>query len=312
MPEPEVVGAQASGPDFKLLFESASAAFLVLSPEFRIVAVSEAYLRQTMTRREEILGRHLFEVFPDNPVDRAATGVENLRASLERVLKHGKPETMAIQKYDIRRPEAEGGGFEERYWSPVNSPVFGPDGAIAYLLHRVDDVTEFVRLREKQSALGPYHVAQDLQSCGQAFEIELYQRNREVKEANVRLHAANEKLAELYSRTHELDRLKSVFLANMSHELRTPLNTIIGFTELILFNPNPTIAGHCLGKETDHGRRGRSIGGRERGAGLHFAGGGELDGVAWSKSSLKVPSTALWVLPTARPGSDWRESCVPA
>ena len=34
----------------------------------------------------------------------------------------------------------------------------------------------------------------------------------------------------------EADHLKSLFLASMSHELRTPLNSIIGFSELLLFN----------------------------------------------------------------------------
>ncbi len=38
---------------------------------------------------------------------------------------------MPVQKYDIRRPEAEGGGFEERFWSPTNSPVPAPAASCA-------------------------------------------------------------------------------------------------------------------------------------------------------------------------------------
>ena len=30
---------------------------------------------------------------------------------------------------DIHRPQAEGGEFEVRYWSPINSPVVDEDGA---------------------------------------------------------------------------------------------------------------------------------------------------------------------------------------
>lgn len=41
-------------------------------------------------------------------------------------------------------------------------------------------------------------------------------------------------------RAEESDRMKSLFLANMSHELRTPLNAIIGFSELLMDDPDPT------------------------------------------------------------------------
>jgi hypothetical protein len=71
-------------------------------------------LRLILTRRDEILGRALFDVFPDNPADKHPTGTRNLRSSLERVRETKAADAMAVQKYDIRRPEAEGGGFEER------------------------------------------------------------------------------------------------------------------------------------------------------------------------------------------------------
>src|ERR1700745_4295332 len=115
MPSPT---AALPTPDFRALFESAPGLYLVLTPDLTIVAASDAYLHATMTKRPEILGHKLFDVFPDNPNDPHATGVRNLRASLARVLEHRAPDAMAVQKYDIRRPEAQGGGFEERYWSP--------------------------------------------------------------------------------------------------------------------------------------------------------------------------------------------------
>src|SRR6478752_1823299 len=100
-------------PDFRALFEAAPGLFLVLSPELKIVAVSQAYNDATLTKREAIVGRHLFEVFPDNPDDPTADGVRNLRASLERVLATKRADTMAVQKYDIRTPD---GSFAVRHW----------------------------------------------------------------------------------------------------------------------------------------------------------------------------------------------------
>ena len=215
--------------DFRLLFESAPGLYLVLTPELKIVAVNNAYAQATNIQRNEILGCGLFEVFPDNPNDPAATGVRNLAASLQRVLENRTPDTMAVQKYDIRRPNSEGGGFEERYWSPVNSPVFGPDGRILYIIHRVEDVTEFIRL--KQAGIEQYKITEELRTRTNQVESEVYLRAQEVQNANRQLENANQTLARLYETTKEqnqliqqANRLKSEFLANMSHELRTPLN----------------------------------------------------------------------------------------
>lgn len=157
-------------PDFHALFESAPGLYLVLTPGLKIVAVSDAYLHVTMTRREEILGRGLFEVFPDNPDDPHAPSVRNLRDSLDRVLQSRALDAMPAQKYDIRRPESRGGGFDERYWSSVNSPVFGKDGEIEYIIHCVEDVTKFVRL--KQTGAEQYGLTEEI-TARKAAEWEL-------------------------------------------------------------------------------------------------------------------------------------------
>jgi two-component system sensor kinase FixL len=138
--------AITSVPDFRILFQSVPGLYLALARDLIIVAASDAYLRATLTDRREIMGRYLFEVFPDNPDDPGATGVSNLRASLERVLRTRRPDAMAVQKYDIRRPD---GSFEERYWSPLNTPVPNQDGEVEWIIHRVEDVTELVRLKSE-------------------------------------------------------------------------------------------------------------------------------------------------------------------
>ena len=197
--------ARHMGENFQALFESAPGLYLVLDPAFRIVAVTDAYLDATMTKREDIVGRNIFDAFPDNPDDPEATGVANLRASLERVRDRGVPDTMAVQKYDIRRPPEEGGGFEERYWSPRNSPVLDEYKRVRYIIHRVEDVTEFVRLQERESE--------------QAREI--VRRAQELQRTNEKLRAANS--------------AKNEFLSRMSHELRSPLGAIMGFGQLLEF-----------------------------------------------------------------------------
>jgi signal transduction histidine kinase/ActR/RegA family two-component response regulator len=206
-----------SPPDFRSLFESAPGLYLVLDPDLVIVAVSDAYLRATMTVREQIVGRGLFEIFPDNPDDPEATGEGNLRSSLARVLKDKVPDAMAVQKYDIRRPESEGGGFEVRYWSPRNSPVLGTDGNVSFIMHSVEDVTEFVRLQELGTE--QRQLTDDLRQDNERMQAEILRRSHELQETNRRLR--------------EADTAKSEFLSRMSHELRTPLNSVLGFGQLL-------------------------------------------------------------------------------
>ncbi|MES2886088.1 MAG: PAS domain-containing protein [Pseudomonadota bacterium] len=144
------VGSEApsSAPDFRLLFESLPGLVLVLlpdAPRFTLIAVSDAYLAATMTQRM-ILGQGLFQVFPDNPNDPAADGVRNLHASLDRVIASQRADTMALQKYDVERPD--GSGFEEKWWSPVNTPLLLA-GGIRYIVHQVLDVTEEMLLKRE-------------------------------------------------------------------------------------------------------------------------------------------------------------------
>lgn len=79
--------------------------------------------------------------------------------------------TPAVQKYEVRRPEEESGGFEERYWSPQNSAISGPFGTVRYIIHRVEDVMGLMRLKqvvrereEQAQAVNRHFSAQAVQS----------------------------------------------------------------------------------------------------------------------------------------------------
>ncbi|SEL03673.1 hybrid sensor histidine kinase/response regulator [Halomonas daqiaonensis] len=134
---------QALKDQFRAIFESAPGLYLVLTADdYRIVGVSDAYLEATYTDREAIIGRQLFDVFPVTPDRSNAAGVEELSASLERVKRYGQPDTMPVLRYPI--PDPATGGFEERYWSPINVPVFDEQQRLSLILHRTEDVTDYL------------------------------------------------------------------------------------------------------------------------------------------------------------------------
>jgi serine phosphatase RsbU (regulator of sigma subunit) len=144
-------------------------------------------------RREDIVGRALFDAFPSDPEDPAADGTRNLRASIERARDTGVPDTMAVQKYAIE--DADTGEFVERYWSPMNIPVLDEHGRTALVLHRTEEVTDYVR----EQAARRQDVVRGEQWRRRALEVEadLVARARELQEVNGRLRDANEREREV-------------------------------------------------------------------------------------------------------------------
>ncbi|MFI6437693.1 PP2C family protein-serine/threonine phosphatase [Streptomyces sp. NPDC050759] len=165
--------------DYSAVFQALPGMVALLTPDLVYADVNEEFLRMAGRRREEIVGRYLFDVFPDNPNDPAATGMRNLAASLRRVLETGERDSMALQRYDVEAP-GRPGEWEERYWSPCNAPLLGADGKVELLVHRVEEVTELIRARGGPGA-----------DRDRVLEAELYTRARELQEVNERLRRAH-------------------------------------------------------------------------------------------------------------------------
>lgn len=125
-------------------FKVSAIACMLIDPGagLKIVDVNEAFAAMAQVSRDDVVGRPLFEAFPENPGHPEADGVSNLYRSLQRVARTHAPDAMELQRYDTCDAE---GRWRERYWMPVNMPVCDVEGRLAYLMQQVEEVTEQVR-----------------------------------------------------------------------------------------------------------------------------------------------------------------------
>nr|WP_246429664.1 PAS domain-containing protein [Prosthecomicrobium pneumaticum] len=165
-----------------MIFGTAPNPYVVLDRQFVIVAMNAAYLAVTGRRREDIVGRGIFEAFPSDP---ASDSHRQLRTSLENVLRHKAPDHLPLIHYDIALPD--GSGFEERYWSATHAPLFGRDGEVALILQHTQDVTELHGLRLLAGS--------DAAGVG----MSLLRRAQEVQETNAALEAERRQLQALFA-----------------------------------------------------------------------------------------------------------------
>lgn len=167
--------------DFERLFDVLPSPHMLLDRELCYVAVNKAYEAVTMRRRDELLGRNLFDMFPND-----GESGRRLRHSFERVFDTGESDTLAYIPYDIPRPEELGGGMEVRYWTAAHTPLFGEDGKVAYVMQNTVDVSDMVSLR--QAASLPFR----------AGETQLIERAREAEEQHQALIDESENFRRLF------------------------------------------------------------------------------------------------------------------
>lgn len=149
----EIVVSQDASSDmtelnFRALFESGPSRCVVLALDCTVVAVSDAYLAATMSRRDDLLYRPFAEVFPHGVG--ADEPAEAVRSSLQQVLNDKRPHQMNVLKCAVPRPALLGGGVEDRFWLPTNAPVLGHDGEVMQIVHHLEDVTELMQLRRER------------------------------------------------------------------------------------------------------------------------------------------------------------------
>jgi PAS domain S-box-containing protein len=145
----------SSVPDYEALFQASPYPYLLLDPGLTIVAANRACLQVNKASHDDLVGRALFDAFPANPDDPDSTSVAEVRASIARAVKTGRPDSVTFVRYAIRPANGEEARFQERYWSLVHSPVFNGAGELTLIAQNALDVTGFYQFDRSSGSAEP-------------------------------------------------------------------------------------------------------------------------------------------------------------
>ncbi|WP_167583645.1 SpoIIE family protein phosphatase [Kineococcus rubinsiae] len=176
-----------------LVVDALPTAYLVMTPDLRILHANPAYLAMLGRRLADIAGRPVFEAFPPSPLTLAPDGTNPLETSFRRALGTGRPDALPLQQYDVRDDST--GEVVERFWSVVTAPVADAEGRTVLLVERVEDVTDFVR--EREGLLAGADRGQGWQDRAQRVEAELFLRAQELQAAQAARDLAARRVASL-------------------------------------------------------------------------------------------------------------------
>jgi diguanylate cyclase (GGDEF)-like protein/PAS domain S-box-containing protein len=133
---------------FQVVFEACPHPSVVVQADadFTIVAANDRYLAATLTRREDLLGRGLFEALPKGSLGAFGNDLRDLRSALTTVKHDRVRAVMEVRRCDP--PAADGANeLPVKCWRLVNSPMLDPRGRVLFIIVHAEDVTEY-RLHE--------------------------------------------------------------------------------------------------------------------------------------------------------------------
>lgn len=180
--------------DLAAAFAASPNPYMLLTPDLRYAGMNQAYMLAVgVSRREDLIGKPLFDVFTAGEGDEAPESVRVLRASFEKVLRTGQPDHIALIRYAM--PSGPDGAFEDRYWSATHTPVRNSAGELTYILQHTSDVTELELLRRQASTAEQPFIVSALDAI---IGGDLLKRARIVQEDNRRLEVERTRLVEMF------------------------------------------------------------------------------------------------------------------
>ena len=123
---------------YRSIFEHSPNAYLLLTPNLKIINGNDAFVKVTRISREVFAGKYMFDAFPGNS-EEENTGVQELMASFDRVLASKRTDMLKEKRYDVQNVR---GVWETRIWDGTSWPVLDNKASITALVLGVNEIVK--------------------------------------------------------------------------------------------------------------------------------------------------------------------------
>jgi len=144
----EIYAAGSFQPDAFKTFETVPYYCLILSPDFRVLNASNAYLKLVGRTREVMLGWNVYDVFDQNANWLLAMDA-GLKQSMLTALNTKKRHEMPVVRFFIPNWDQPEQPVAESFWIISHTPVCNEQGEVTYFIHDINNITGHV-MWEKQ------------------------------------------------------------------------------------------------------------------------------------------------------------------
>lgn len=121
------------------VFDASPNPYMVLDRELRYVTANRAYLAITGSKLSDLIGKCIFDAFPNDAGDAGSEPRRLLEASLRKVLATRQRDVISHIPYRVQR--TPGGEPELRIWAATHTPLLDEHGEVELILQHTEDVT---------------------------------------------------------------------------------------------------------------------------------------------------------------------------
>lgn len=133
--------------EFENIFNFIPGIYFILDINFNILTINNECEGNIVNSKKEIIGLSFFKIFYNKSNKIEAKSLEILKKYLYNVIKEKCSNYISVQKYNILKNISNNSTYEERYLRFLNTPVLSDNGKVDFIIVKVDDVTDSMKLK---------------------------------------------------------------------------------------------------------------------------------------------------------------------